>query len=123
MLPIWLLCLAALLVIPAIMIYCGYIRQSICNNLGAKFGYRTALSLSTAEAWAYAQKSSVKHYIVAGAITGVVAAALMIPAIGLHTAGLFSYSATLLLFELLVWGFVIISVESGLRKLLGVKES
>lgn len=123
MLPIWLLCLAVLLVIPVIMIYCGYIRQNNCSKLGAKFGYRTALSLSTAEAWAYAQNTSVKRYIIAGAISGVVAAVLMLPAIGLHTVGLFAYSATLLLFELLVWGFIIISVESGLRKLLGIKES
>ena len=120
---IWLLCLAALLVVPAIMIYCGYIRQNICNNVGAKFGYNSALALSSANAWAYAQKSSVKRYIVSGAIIAAVAIALMIPAMDVHTMGLLSYSATLLLFELLVWGFVIISVESGLRTLLGVKES
>ena len=120
---IWLLCLAALLVVPAIMVYCGYIRQNLCSKIGAKFGYRSALSLSSAEAWAFAQKNSVKRYIVAGAITGVIAIALMLPTIGLHAAGLLSYSVTLLLFELLTWGFIIISVESGLRTLLGVKES
>lgn len=120
---VWLLCLAALLLVPVALIYCGFIRQNICNNVGAKFGYDSALALSSPKAWAYAQKASVKRYIVSGVITGIAAIALMIPAMGVHATGLLAYSATLLLFELLVWCILLITVESGLRKLLGVKES
>ena len=119
----YILCLAALLSIPALLIYIGYIRQNHCGSVGAKLGYASALALSSPEAWTFAQKSSVKRYIVTGAITAVIAVLLMLPAISVHAVGTLVYTITLLLFEILVWGILVISVESGLRKLLGVKES
>ena len=119
----FILCLAVLLSVPALLIYIGYTRQNLCGSIGAKLGYASALALSSPEAWAFAQKSSVKRYIVTGAITAVIAVLLMLPAIGVHAVGTLVYTITLLLFEILVWGILIISVESGLRKLLGVRES
>lgn len=119
---IFIACLAALLVVPAIMVYAGYKRQKLCNNIGAKHGYTTPLSLSRPEAWAYAQNACVKRYMISGVILAVISMLMMTLAADVNAAGMAAYAATLLLFELIVWGFVVISVESGLRKLLGVKE-
>jgi len=119
----WILCLAALLAIPVLMIYIGFTRQKLCSCVGAKLDYDSALAVSSPEAWAYAQKHSVKRYKIAGCVTGVIAILLILLALDVHAVGTLAYTATLLLYELLVWGFLVISVESGLRKLLGIKES
>ena len=118
----WILCLLLLMIIPAIMVYAGYVRQSCCAKVGAKYGYTTRLSLSSPEAWAHAQAECPKRYMVSGGVLVAVALLLMLVSLGAPAQTVFIYGFTLLLLELLVWGIVVCSVESGLRKLLGIKE-
>lgn len=117
----WLICLAILLVIPVVLVYAGYMRQNHCNNLGAKFGYTTRLSLTSPESWAHAQKACPVRYIVAGAALAVFAVLMMLGAQGVSSLSMCIFAGTILLVELMVWEFIVISVESGLRALLGVK--
>lgn len=119
---VWILCLAALLVIPAIMIYAGMIRKNQCSNLGHKFGYKTKNSMASQDAWDLAQKLCPTRYIVTGIILGVIAIAMMLPNTAAKSASLFVYSITIILFQLLVWGIIVITVENGVRNLLGIKE-
>ena len=118
----WILCVLLLMIVPAIMLYVGNIRKSGCAKVGAKYGYTTKLSLSSEKAWAYAQAASPKRYMVSGAVLAVAMVLLMLVALGAEAQSIFIYGFTLLLVELLVWGIVVCMVESGLRKLLGVKE-
>ena len=118
----WILCTLLLMIIPAIMIYAGYVRQSRCAQVGAKYGYTTQLSLSSEKAWAYAQSACPKRYMVWGVVLAVVDLLLMLLPLGAEPLSIAIYAFTLLLLELLVWGVVVCTVESGLRKLLGIKE-
>ena len=119
----WLLCLLLLMAIPAIMLYAGHIRKGLGKTIGAKYGYSTHLSLSSAEAWAHAQAACTKPYMLWGAILAIVCALLMLVALGAEASSVCIYAFTLLLLELLVWGIVLCTVESSLRRLLGIKES
>ena len=47
---------------------------------------------------------------------------MMLMALNLNAVSTCIYAVVVLFFELIVWSFVFISVESGLRKLLGIKE-
>ena len=118
----WILCVAVLLVIPANMIIAGYYRQHSCNKLGAKFGYASNLALSSQQAWDYAQRACPMRYIIAGVILVLIALLMMLLALGIDAVSTCIFASVILLLELLVWGFVYISVESGLRKLLGINE-
>lgn len=115
------LCMVSLLVIPAVMVFCGKVRQNLCGRIGDKFGYKSELSMVNMEAWNYAQNACPVRYMVTGVILAVAAMALLFMAIDAEPVAVVIYSMTLLLAQILTWGFVIISVESGLRKLLGVK--
>ena len=117
----FILCMAALLVVPAIMIFCGVVRRNLVGKVGGKFGYKTQLSMTNLDAWNYAQKACPTRYIVAGALLAAGAAWLMRLAYGAAPVAVVIYSATVLLFQLFFWGMIVISVESGLRRLLGVK--
>lgn len=119
----WLLCLLLLMVVPAIMLYAGHVRKNLGTKVGAKHGYSTRLSLSSPEAWAHAQAACIKPYTLRGAILAVVCALLMLVSLGAEASSICIYAFILLLLELLVWGIVLCTVESSLRKLLGIKES
>ena len=118
----WILCFALLLVIPANMIVAGYYRQKFCSKIGSKFGYATKLALSSQTAWDYAQRACPKRYTIWGVLTAASALFMMLMALNLNAVSTCIYAAVVLLFELLIWSFVFISVESGLCKLLGIKE-
>ena len=119
----WVLCTLLLMIVPAIMVYAGYVRKDRCAKIGAKYGYTTELSLSSEKAWAYAQAACPKRYMVSGAVLAAVVVLLMLVALGAEAQSVFIYGFTLLLLELLVWSIAVCTVESGLRKLLGIKEA
>lgn len=118
----WILCLLLLMIIPSIMVYAGYMRQNHCTKLGAKYGYTTRLSLSSAEAWAFAQSLCPKRYMISGAVLGIVSILLMLLALDKNSLSVCIYSVVVALLQLLVWGIVLCTVESRLRKMLGIKE-
>ena len=118
----WILCVAVLLVIPANMIVAGYYRQHSCSKMGAKFGYATKLALTSQGAWDYAQRACPRRYIIVGVILALIALLMMLMALGINAVSTCIFASVILLLELLVWGFVYLSVESGLRKLLGIKD-
>ena len=118
----WILCFALLLVIPVNMIVAGYYRQHSCSKIGAKFGYATKLALSSEHAWDFAQRACPKRYTIAGVLLIAFALSMMCMARKLNAVSICIFASIILLTELLVWGFVFLSVESGLRKLLGIKE-
>lgn len=118
----WIIAFAALLIIPVSMVYAGFMRQKNCNKIGARLGFRTQNSMSSAEMWAFAQKLCPMRYMLTGLIMGVVAIVMMLPNMALETTALFPYAFTLLLLELCVWGIIVITVESALCSKLGVKE-
>ena len=119
----WIICLLLLLVVPAIMVFLGQTRKNLGVNIGAKYGYGSQLALSSAAAWAHAQALCPKRYILWGAILAVSTALLMLVALNANALSVCIYAFTLLLYELLTWGIVLCTVESGLRKYLGIKES
>ena len=63
----FILCAAALLVVPAIMIFCGLVRKNLCGKIGSKFGYKTELSMTSMDAWNYAQNACPVLYTAIGA--------------------------------------------------------
>ena len=117
----FILCAAALLIIPAIMIFCGVVRRNLCGKIGSKFGYKTELSMTNMEAWNYAQKACPAIYTVIGVGLIVGTALMMRYAVGASSVAVVVYSATLMLFQFFFWGVAVIIVESGLRSLLGIK--
>ena len=60
--------------------------------------------------------------MVCGAVLAVVTLLLMLVALGAQALSVFIYSFTLLLLELVVWGVAVCTVESSLRRHLGIKE-
>ena len=117
----WILCFALLLVIPVNMIVAGYYRHHSCSKLGSKFGYTSALALCSQQAWDYAQHACPMRYIITGACLAAFALLMMRLAYGANTLSVCTFSVVILLTEALIWSIVYVSVESGLRKLLGIK--
>ena len=117
----FILCAAALLVVPAIMIFCGLVRKNLCGKIGSKFGYKTELSMTSMDAWNYAQNACPVLYTAIGAGLLAGTALMMRYAVGASSVAVIVYSATLLLFQCFFWGVAVIVVESGLRNLLGIK--
>ena len=116
------MCVAMLLVIPAAMIFLGAVRKTLVGKKGGKFGYKTELSMLSQEAWDFAQKACVTRYIGGGAAIAVGSAWLMSLAMGAAPIAFVVYSLTVVLFQCLALAIVTISVEMGLRKLLGVTD-
>lgn len=118
----WILCIFVLLIIPFLTAQSGYLRLKQCAEVGAERGYRSALAMSSPEAWAFAQKASSVRYI----ITGIVMAVLsLVIAFSLPTdsvLNLIIFTGTLMLFQTAAVIVLISTVESQLRTLLGVKK-
>ena len=111
------LCVFIMLVVPAVTAQTGYLRLRRCAEMDTERGYRTALSLSSPEAWAYAQRASGPRYL----ITGLVMAALsVLVAVFLPTDSpltMFIFTGPIVLFQAAAVIVLISSVESGLRAL------
>ena len=118
----WILCLLLLMIIPAIMVYIAHMRQNHCSKIGAKFGYASDLARTSQQAWDYAQRACPARYMITGVVLAIAALLMMLMARGINAVSTCIFASIILLLELLVWGFVYLSVESGLRKLLGIKD-
>ena len=115
-------CVAMLIVIPAVMVFFGAVRKNLAGKIGGKFGYKTELSMTSQEAWDFAQKACVTRYVVGGIAIAAGTAWLMSLAMGVAPVAFVVYSLTVVLFQCLALACVTMSVEMGLRKLLGVKD-
>ena len=115
-------CVAMLLVIPAGMVFLGAARKTLVGKKGGKFGYKTELSMFNQEAWDFAQKACVTRYMAGGVAIAAGSAWLMSLAMGAAPIAFVVYSLTVVLFQSLALAVVTISVETGLRSLLGIKD-
>lgn len=118
----WLLCLFLMLIIPVLTLQTGYLRLRKCADMDAERGYRTALSLSSPEAWAYAQKACSVRYMVAGFVMAVIALLVARALPYDNLLNLYVFTGTIILFETAAVIVLIATVESGLRTLLGIKK-
>lgn len=118
----WLLCLFLMLIIPVLTLQTGYLRLRKCAGMDAERGYRTALSLSSPEAWAYAQKACSVRYMVAGFVMAVIAVLVARALPYDNLLNLYVFTGTIILFETAAVIVLIATVESGLRTLLGIKK-
>ena len=67
------------LLIPATMLFFGYRWQNHApNKVNCLYGYRTKRSMSSKKAWDYAHRFFGKQWIIAGWITGIICAVLMV---------------------------------------------
>ena len=118
----WLLCLFLMLIIPVLTLQTGYLRLRKCADMDAERGYRTALSLSSPEAWAYAQKACSVRYMVTGFVMAVIAVLVSRALPYDNLLNLYVFTVTIILFETAAVIVLIATVESGLRTLLGIKK-
>ena len=119
MLATWILCIFIMLVIPAVTAQTGLLRLRSCSTPDAERGYRSELSLSSPEAWAYAQKACGPRYIAGGLLMAVLPL-LMAPSLPVKTpAPLFVFTGTVVLFQTAIVVILIYTVESGLHKRFG----
>lgn len=118
----WLLCLFLMLMIPVLTLQTGYLRLRKCAGMDAERGYRTALSLSSPEAWAYAQKACSVRYMVTGLVMAVIAVLVARALPYDNLLNLYVFTGTIILFETAAVIVLIATVESGLRTLLGIKK-
>lgn len=110
----WILCLAALLTTPALDIILGLIRSKGLP-VGAKYGYKTILSLSSKEAWTHAQHASGMRYVMTGIVMGIASLLIMLSVPDSNTMNLYIFSVTLFLTQSIFEILLISSVESELR--------
>lgn len=118
----WLLCLFLMLIIPVLTLQTGYLRLRKCADMDAERGYRTALSLSSPEAWAYAQKASSVRYMVTGLVMAVLSVLIARALPYDNLLNLYIFTGTIILFQTAAVIVLISTVESGLRALLGIKK-
>ena len=118
----FILCLIALLVTPALDVALGFTRGKGLN-FGAKFGYKTSLSLSSADAWAHAQHASGTRYIITGIVMSIVTVLIMRLVPDTNAMNLYIFSVTLFLMQSVFEILLISSVESELRAKYGKKVS
>ena len=118
----WLLCLFLMLIIPVLTLQTGYLRLRKCADMDAERGYRTALSLSSPNAWAFAQKASSVRYMVTGFVMAVLSVLIARALPYDNLLNLYIFTGTIILFQTAVVIVLISTVESGLRALLGIKK-
>ena len=118
----WLLCLFLMLIIPVLTLQTGYLRLRKCADMDAERGYRTALSLSSPKAWAFAQKASSVRYMVTGFVMAVLSVLIARALPYDNLLNLYIFTGTIILFQTAVVIVLISTVESGLRALLGLKK-
>ena len=118
----WLLCLFLMLIIPVLTLQTGYLRLRKCADMDAERGYRTALSLSSPEAWAYAQKACSVRYMVTGLVMAVLSVLIARALPYDNLLNLYIFTGTIILFQTAAVIVLISTVESGLRSLLGIKK-
>lgn len=119
----WILFIFIMLVIPYLTFEAGFLRLKKCASMDAERGYRSKLSQSSPEAWAYAQKACTVRYMAAGIIMAVVSLAIA-SSMTLETpARLAIFSGVIVLFQAVTVVCLIATVEQGLRKRFGDKVS
>ena len=116
----WILFIFIMLVIPYLTFEAGFLRIKKCASMDAERGYRSKLSQSSPEAWAYAQKACTVRYMAAGIIMAVVSLAI---ASSMTLARLAIFSGVIVLFQAVTVVCLIATVEQGLRKRFGDKVS
>ena len=119
----WILFIFIMLIVPFLTFQAGFLRVKRCASMDAERGYRSKLSQSSPEAWAYAQKACTLRYMAAGIIMAVVSLSIA-SGMTLETpARLAIFSGVIVLFQVVTVVCLIASVEQGLRKHFGGKVS
>lgn len=122
MVATWILCIFIVLIVPVLVAQVGFLRMRGCKSMDAPRGYRSTLSLSSAEAWAFAQKASSGRYIITGLVMAVLSLLLILAVPSDVVLNLFIFTGTILLFQAAAVIVLISTVESQLRARYGEKK-
>ena len=116
----WIFMLCMDLLLPFIMAVCGWaFRRRPPKQINDLFGYRTARSRSSQEAWDFAQKYMGQLWFRLGIGMAPLGAAAMLPCLGKGTDLVGVWGGAVCLAECLVMLFSIFFVEAALKKRFG----
>lgn len=108
-------CCILLLITPALIVRSGLLSAKAASSFGAAHGYRSDASISSPEAWAYAQKIVSVRYPIVGILLAIVSLYFMICAPASNALTLAIFWGIIFGFEIVVLLCAMVSIEISLQ--------
>ena len=106
-----------LLLIPAVMIVVGVVfLKRPPKRVNGFYGYRTARSMSSQEAWDFAHRACGRLWLGCGAVVGLICLGLEIAVLRWNRELLSTWSGTILLIQCVLLLVTILPVEGALKR-------
>ena len=113
----WIFCLAMNLLLPVIMLVFGRLFQTRPpKTINGLFGYRTARSMKSQEAWDFAHRTCGRLWFKLGLVLLPVSVAAMVPALGRGTDAVGIWCCVVEAVQLVVLIGSIVPVERALKQ-------